>query len=173
MRSVGHWRFRRAKLRFSWKVAAPLLLGPIPASAGRKRPVILYSTYTFLKFKLQEHIQTHYVWCSPTFEGAKVDKYAIGSGQPGSSDPATIFRQLRKAVADCDGHDEKIAQQKKTIAGLAVSWFESKLVDEPARNEILAILEKATFADWRPLIFVISGPGCRKNGTRRACEASE
>lgn len=95
------------------------------------------------------------MWCSPEFEGAKLGKYSIGSYQPPSSDPATIYRQLKAAIRSPDQHDPKIASQKSTISGLAIKLAADGQILESERDEIVAMLSKASITDWRPLIFVI------------------
>jgi hypothetical protein len=118
---------------------------------------MLWSTNTFLKFRIQQLFcgNLHYVWCSPIFEAAAAPRYAIGSGQAASSDPATIYRQLHQAVSTNDPHDAKIIQQKKILKGLAVKWFKNGSISTDQRDEIVAIVSHSAMADWRPLIYVI------------------
>jgi hypothetical protein len=55
--------------------------------------LLLYSTNTLLKFRIQEDYRhEHYVWCSPAFEAAKLSRYALGATTPPSSDPVSIYR---------------------------------------------------------------------------------
>ena len=82
-------------------------------------------------------------------------RYSLSGTQPASSDPATIYRQLRHAVTTGDEHDAKIASQKSTISGLAVKFASDGVISGDDRDEILAMLNKTTVRDWRPLIFVI------------------
>jgi hypothetical protein len=119
-------------------------------------PLLLYSTNTYLKFRIQEdYRKEHHVWCSPAFEAAKLGRYAIGAGTPPSSDPASIYRNLCRAVKEADDHDSKIAEQKKVLLGLAVEWCYGGLISDAAREEITAIVTGARFPDWRPLLFVM------------------
>ena len=82
-------------------------------------------------------------------------RYAIGSDQPASSDPATIYRQLHNAVKTRDGGDAKIASQKKVLKALASKWEMDGIIDEDQRDEIVAMVSTSEIVDWRPLIFVI------------------
>ena len=86
-----------------------------PASATGVSPALLWSTNTYLKYLIQKTYRAdkHYVWCSSVLEGAAMPKYAIGAGQPPSSDPASIYRTLHHAVRTSDAGDQKIAEQKK------------------------------------------------------------
>jgi hypothetical protein len=124
---------------------------------GRNPPLILWSTQTHFKFRIQQDFLggRHYVWCSPEFDGAKLGKYTLSSNQPASSDPATIYRQLRTAIKTNDQHDAKIAAQKATISALAQKFLEDGVLTTEDRDEILAMLAQATVHDWRPLILVI------------------
>ncbi len=82
-------------------------------------------------------------------------RYAIGSGQPASSDPATIYRQLYNAVKTVDRGDVKIASQKKVLKALATKWHSDGILSADQRDEILAMVSGSEIVDWRPLIFVI------------------
>jgi hypothetical protein len=102
---------------------------------------------------------SHFVWCSPAFEGAALGRYAIGAGQPASSDPATIYRQLHLAVSSKDEHDAKIADQAKRLRGLAIGWHKDGEISDDQRADILAIIKSARISDWRPVIYVIPYAG--------------
>ena len=119
-------------------------------------PLLLYSTNTYLKFRIQEQYRgQHHAWCSPTFAAEKVDKYALGAGTPPSSDPASIYRDLSEAVRRTDEHCAKIIDQKKTLMALAVDWHREGHITEASRNDIVTSVNMAPFTYWRPLIFVI------------------
>jgi hypothetical protein len=123
-------------------------------------PLLLYSTNTYLKFRIQEDYRgEHYVWCSPTFSAGVVGKYSLGSGTPPSSDPASIYRDLAEAVAKTDEHCAKINDQKLTIPALAVDWFNAGLISATARDDIAVTVSKAVFPHFRPLLFVIPYAG--------------
>lgn len=110
-----------------------------------------------MKHRIQSMFRNrhHYVWCSPTFEGAALPRYAIGAGQPASSDPASIYRQLHHAVRTNDGGDKKIIDQKKVLKALAIKWLANQEISADDRNEILAMVAKSAIIDWKPLIYVI------------------
>jgi hypothetical protein len=119
-------------------------------------PLILYSANTYLKYRIQEDYRNeHHVWCSPAFEAAKLGRYTLGATTPPSSDPASIYRNLHRAVKECDDHDPKIAEQKKVLLGLAVQWFNAGHISDAARDDITAIVASARFPEWRPLLLVI------------------
>lgn len=119
-------------------------------------PLILFSTNTYLKFSLQErHRGEHHVWCSPTFAAEKLDKYALGAGTPPSSDPATIYRDLREAVLKTDEHCGKIVDQRKTLTALAIEWCKAGHITDTVRDDIVTSVEKAPFNYWRPLVYAI------------------
>jgi hypothetical protein len=137
----------------------PSSISPLATAAGTT-PLVLWSTNTYLKNRIQQqfHGGRHYVWCSPVFEGAALPRYAIGSVQPASSDPATIYRQLHRAVSTRDAGNEKIASQKKILKALAVKWHKDGAISQDQRDEIVAMITKSELIDWRPLIYVIPYP---------------
>jgi len=123
-------------------------------------PSLLWSTNTFLKYYIQKVFggDRHYVWCSTVFDGGAVPRYAIGAGQPASSDPATIYRTLHHAVKSSDGGSEKIRDQRKTLRGLAVAWERAGSITASQRDEIFSMLKHSQISDFRPLIYVIPCP---------------
>jgi hypothetical protein len=123
-------------------------------------PLLLYSTNTYLKFRIQEdHRQQHHVWCSPTFAASTLNKYSLGSTTPPSSDPASIYRDLAAAVANNDEHCAKIIDQRKTLLALAVDWCDEGLITPTERDDITMTVSKAGFPQWKPLLFVIPYAG--------------
>jgi hypothetical protein len=120
-------------------------------------PLLLYSTNTYLKFRIQDQYRgEHHAWCSPSFSAEKLNKYVLGSGTPASSDPASIYRELQDAaIRRPDGHNAKILSQKTTLLALAVDWCNAKHITEPERDNITAIVGMVPIDHWRPLLFVI------------------
>jgi hypothetical protein len=138
-------------------------------------PLLLYSTNTYLKFRIQEDYRgEHHAWCSPMFSASALNKYALGSGTPPSSDPASIYRDLSEAVRRTDEHCAKIADQRAVLLALAVEWHNGGKITDAARDDIAMIVSKATFNHWRPLLFVIpyAGVATRVQDVARARRAS-
>jgi hypothetical protein len=148
----------------------------VPAP-GVVDPLILWSTNTHMKYRIQNVFAggSHFVWCSPVFEGAALPRYALGASQPASSDPATIYRQLYHAVKTNDGGDAKIASQKKVLRALALQWLEQGAITDDQRDEIVAMVKYSQMADWRPLLYVIPyGPvASRVRAVPRKSRASQ
>jgi hypothetical protein len=71
---------------------------------------LLYSTNVFLKLLIQEKYMhdIHYVWCSENFDSATVSTHSSAYLVPPSSNPADIFRTLRRDVDKHDQHSAKI-----------------------------------------------------------------
>lgn len=123
---------------------------------GPPPPLLLWSTNTYLKFRIEQNfIGQHFAWCSPSFDGAAQHRYAPGATQPASSDPCTIYRQLVHAIKTNDGHDAKIASQKRTIKALARQWLRTNHISRDQHDEIIAIVNRSAIVDWRRLIYVI------------------
>lgn len=138
-------------------------------------PILLYSTNPFLKYRIQQEYRgQHFAWCSPVFDARVLNRYALGADQPPSSDPYSIYANLHKAVNKNDEHDTKINEQKKTLPAIAVQWCNDGHISDATRDEIIAIVAKATFREWRPLIYVIpfSGVSGRVIEVERARRAS-
>jgi hypothetical protein len=134
----------------------------VPGKEATKRPppLLLYSTNTYLKFRIQQDYRAeHFVWCSPVFAAEALNKYALGAGLPPSSDPASIYRDLHHAVQRTDEHNDKIIKQKAVLMALAVDWCNDGHISPEDRDDITAVVNRAPFAEWRPIILVIPFAG--------------
>jgi|HubBroStandDraft_6_1064221.scaffolds.fasta_scaffold21821_3 hypothetical protein len=78
---------------------------------------------------------------------------------PDSSDPCSIYRELRSNVIRPDEHSAKIGSQKAMLSGLAVKLVTDGKISVDARDEILEMLKRATSNDWRPFLYVIPNIG--------------
>jgi hypothetical protein len=118
---------------------------------------VLYSTNTFLKFHIQERFRKciHYVWCSESFDNAKLGAYSGASLIAPSSNPAEIYRQLKLDVERADRHSAKIIAQRASLNSLAVDWEANGDITVDEKNEIIYMAKNASFIEWRPLIYVI------------------
>ncbi len=74
---------------------------------------------------------------------------------PRSSNPADIYRDLKTDIKDRDSHSAKINEQKVRLESLALDWHASGEIAEQQRDEILYMVEKASFEDWHPLLYII------------------
>ena len=101
---------------------------------------------------------THYVWCSEEFDSRMVSPYSSGSLVPPSSNPADIFRELRRDVENSDQHSAKINAQKVSLTDRAIEWEKKGLISTSDKNDIVYLVDHATFAQWKPLIYVIPRP---------------
>ena len=120
-------------------------------------PPLLYSTNVFLKLLIQQQFRgdVHYVWCSESFDSTTLPRYSVGSLVAPSSDPANIYRELNEAVRRSDRHCHKIIEQKLSLTKLAVDWEAAGEIRTDERDEIVYRVDNATFAEWRPLIYII------------------
>lgn len=118
---------------------------------------LLYSTNAFLKYLIYDNFRSgvHYVWCSDTFDSAKVSPFSLGSLVPPSANPADIFRELARDAKLGDLHSHKISEQKLGFSRLAVDWATNGEITNEQRDEILEMVKIAPFNHWRPLIYII------------------
>jgi hypothetical protein len=79
----------------------------------------------------------------------------LGADQAPTSDPHSIYLDLMTAVKKADGHNAKIAEQKKNLPALALRWLHAGEIEQSICDEIVSMVAMATFRDWRPLLFVI------------------
>jgi hypothetical protein len=118
---------------------------------------LLYSTNVFLKFQIQERYckGIHHVWCSENCDSKTLSVYSAGALVGPSSNPADIYRELKRDVDGKDKHSAKIGAQKATLAGLAVTWEAAGEISALEKDEILYLVDTVDFSYWRPLLYVI------------------
>jgi hypothetical protein len=119
--------------------------------------LVLYSTNTFLKFHIQNKYRSeiHYVWCSECFDRNAEDPRGTASLLAPSSNPADIYRDLKRDVSGTDSHSAKITAQKITLSSLALEWAANGDITVEQKEDILYMVEKGPFNLWRPLLYVI------------------
>jgi hypothetical protein len=141
-----------------------------------RRPLILYSTNTWLAFNIAErHYRgRHYIWCTPFFNGCS-DKGEAGFVPP-TSCPWEIYRSLYGEWRAGDRHSMKIAQNQDGILRGVQANRSSGVISERREREIASIVERADIRDFEPLVYVVplrkgARPGQGSPG-RGACAPS-
>lgn len=72
-----------------------------------------------------------------------------------TSNPADIYRDLKRAVERRDRHNYKINEQKVSLKTLALRWEINEQINSEQKEEIIYLIDNADFTDWRPLLYVI------------------
>jgi hypothetical protein len=119
--------------------------------------LLLYSTNVFLKLLIQEKYRDniHYVWCSEHFDSRRLPAYSAGGLIAPSANPADIYRELQRDVQGRDSHSAKITAQKASFTRLAIEWAQRSELSSDAKDEIIYMVNTASFDLWRPLLYVI------------------
>lgn len=118
--------------------------------------LLYYSTNTYLSFWLSNsYYKNFFVWCSPVFDPSKLSDYHELRKIPPSSSPFYIYNLLHNDVSSGDIHSAKIQENKAGLIKGASLHFESKTISEQDYARIIQIIEKASIADFRPLVYVI------------------
>ena len=118
---------------------------------------LLYSTNVYLKLIIQEkyYNDKHYVWCSEFFDNNSAAKHSSGALISPSSNPASIYRELKRDIIGKDKHSAKITAQKASFTLRAIQSFDAALISEEDKDEIIFMVEDAPFELWKPLLYVI------------------
>ena len=139
---------------------------------------VLYSTNVLLKLLIQEQFfgDMHYVWCSECFDSSKEYAYSGRALVGSTSNPADIYRELRRAVETSDQHCLKIKEQKASLSALAVRAAGSGDISTQSKEDIVHMVETAAMGHWRPVIYVIpANASVRKKAQevpRRKCASA-
>ena len=118
---------------------------------------ILYSTNVFLKLLIQEKYfsDEHFVWCSEYFDCDSAPRLTSASLVPPSSNPRSIYNELKRDIDGKDKHSAKISAQKASFISRAIESHKSGLISEDEKEEIIYMVDDAPFDYWRPLLYVI------------------
>ena len=120
-----------------------------------RRPLILYSTNTWLAFNIAERYYRgrHYIWCTPFFNG-RSDKGEAGFVPP-TSCPWEIYRSLYGEWRAGDRHSTKIEQNRDGILRGAKANRNAGVISEDQESEIAFIVRDAEIRDFEPLVYVM------------------
>lgn len=118
---------------------------------------LLFSTNPLIKLLIQERYRNdlHYVWCSESFDSSKQHGYSLASLVAPSSNPISIYKELREGWRKGEKHSEKIRQTKATLKALAVDWHAKGEISEQDKEEIILLADEPDLTYWRPLVYVI------------------
>jgi hypothetical protein len=118
-------------------------------------PLILYSTNTWLAYAISQRYygRLHHAWCAPVFDyQSEFSREVVLSA---TSNPLTLYRDLRDETRTGDRHSAKVQENKMGILRGATLKRAAGLITESQEREIVAIVEKAETRDFRPLLYVI------------------
>jgi hypothetical protein len=117
----------------------------------------LYSTNVWLKYQIQYRYRndTHYVWCGETYDSRALGRYTPGASTPPTSNPAEIYDDLKQACSRSDLHNGKIKEQRAGLKARAVEWERNGEIITSDKDDIIYLVDNATFKEWRPLIYII------------------
>ena len=118
-------------------------------------PLVLYSTYSWLAYKINEmyYGDQHYVWCTPFFDPRS--RFAKESAVPPTSSPREIYDVLYEECRRRDQHSKKVDQNRLGILHGADVKLRLGAISPVQHEEISAIATNAVIGDFFPLLFVI------------------
>ena len=120
-----------------------------------RKPLVLYSTATWLAFTIAERYYRgrHFVWCSPCF--GPDSAWSRGGKVPPTSCPSVIYHTLWDEVQAGDRHSPKIMDNRSAILKGADLKWKSGAISLEQRNDISSIVEQSVIQDFLPRVYVI------------------
>lgn len=120
------------------------------------KTVLYYSTST----KLAHHINTlfygqHFLWCAPVFDPLSLDALDPRRKIPVSSSPKNIYKRYTEDVEGEDTHSKLIEQNRQGIKNGALYKLKEKVITKREFAQINVMVDKASFADFRPILYLI------------------
>ena len=118
---------------------------------------LLYSTNPFIKLIVQEKYRgdSHYVWCSESFDSNKQPGYSISSLVASTSNPASIYKDLSQGCKKGEKHCSKIGEIRTSLKALAVDWHLKNEITVEDKEELMLLADETDPMYWRPLVYVI------------------
>ncbi len=119
--------------------------------------LLFYSTNTYLAWYINEEFYNgrHFVWCSPVFNSQMLSKYDLHFNIPSSSNPYSIYRNLKSDIEQNDSHSYKIKEIKNGIRFGAANMLKKGLITNHEFGIIDELIETSTLNDFRPLLYII------------------
>jgi hypothetical protein len=123
----------------------------------RLQTTVLFSANSALAHIINKtfYNDEHYVWCSPVFDPKSLDATNIYSRIPPSSSPYNICCLYQDAIDGADDHCTKIKENRAGLIRGASLKLEDGVIDLEDYGRILAMVEKASFKEFKPLVYVI------------------
>lgn len=120
-----------------------------------KKSKLLYSVNTWLAYNLslRYYRGVHHVWCSPIFSARS--RPAYHATPPPTSCPSDIYHGLAEEVRRNDGHSSKIAENRDGLLAGARKKNGAGVITDLELTEIEEMVQAATCADFRPLLYLI------------------
>ena len=123
-------------------------------SSASSKPLVLYSTNTWISYMIAEHFYAgnHYIWCTPYFDPRQNGRDAA---VPPTSSPFEMYRALFEEVTRGEQHSSKIAENKVGILRGANEKRRSRTISAAQEKQIIAVVKRAQVSDFRPMLYVI------------------
>jgi len=117
-----------------------------------------YSTNTYIAYNIANiyYNKTHFVWCSPIFNPARLGELDPWKNIPPSSSPFAIYNELKNAIQNDDTHNSKIRENKLGISNGANITLANGGIDANEHATILQMIEHSKLNHFRPLLFLIN-----------------
>lgn len=125
------------------------------------KPLLLYSTNTWMAFAINEQYYKglHWVWCSPFF---RADNGLSSAAMPASAIPAQIYSTLYRDVKNNDLHSPWVERNKVGILKGVAAKQASGVINSQEAASLTAAVQNAPLNHFRPLLFVIPAFKVRK-----------
>lgn len=95
------------------------------------------------------------MWCCEYFDPAAAGTATAASAIGPTSDPRTLFEQLRIHCEKEEQHSHLIKGYRKTFCRLAAEWLAATSIDRAQHDEIVATVKAPSWRIWRPQLYVI------------------
>ena len=118
------------------------------------KPLILYSTNTWLAFSIQQRYYNdeHWVCCAPYLSE---NDFCASKDNPPSSVPFSIYRELFESSRRGDRHSAKIAQNTAGILRGAAVKRDAGIISDSQYDEIMSVIRASQVLDFRPVLYMI------------------
>lgn len=111
-------------------------------------PLILYSTNTWLAYAISERYYggMHYAWCALVFDSSS--RFTREVVSTATSNPVTIYRNLRDETKGGDRHSSRVRENKAGILRGATLKRAARVITEEQERDIAAIVQRSETTDF-------------------------
>ncbi|GAA4434794.1 hypothetical protein GCM10023188_26170 [Pontibacter saemangeumensis] len=119
--------------------------------------ILYYSTNTKIAFRINQDYYhgKHFVWCCPVFNPSAEHRHSKFADIPPSSNPHNIYCRLKEDIKGRDRDSSKIKANKRGLKAGAAFKLKEGVITESQYGEIVHMINKASFEEFTPYIYVI------------------
>lgn len=122
----------------------------------KHKNLLFYSTSSYISYVINSQFYgQHFLWCSPVFNPAGLDRMNPLRNISTTSSPHDIYNTYKSSVVSNDGHSSIIKQNREGIKRGAIFKRAEGIITDNELQIINLKVDRASISDFRPVIYLI------------------